>query len=310
MWLGVEVGVEFGLILSQFGCRWEHTESDARIAEASGLDSIWLVDHLLGTMDPAGDVFEAWTALSYLAGVTGRVRLGHLVNCVSFRNVGVLAKMVATVDHASGGRVEVGLGAGWYEREYEAFGYEFDSPGVRVAYFEEYLDALVALLGGGPVNFEGEYIRLEDAYCRPGPVQQPHPPITVGAGGPRMREITGRKADAWNCPASRIPDLEDARGVVTAAAAGAGRTVRTTLQVPVAVGRTDEEAAAALEVARVHMAWMGDIESVGVTGKIGAAAEQVAALADHGVDGLIAVVPGSRRRPEFIEAYGELAAGF
>ena len=302
--------MEFGLALSQFGCRWEHTEGDARIAEASGLDSIWLVDHLLGTMDPAGDVFEAWTALSYLAGVTDQVRLGHLVNCVSFRNVGVLAKMVATVDHASGGRVEIGLGAGWYQREYEAFGYEFDSPGARVAYFEEYLDALVALLGGGPVDFDGEYIKLQGAYCRPRPVQEPHPPITIGAGGPKMREITGRKADTWNCPASRIPGLEETRAVVDAAAADAGRSLRTTLQIPVAVGRTDEEAAAALEVARIHMAWMGDIEAIGVIGTIDAAAEQVAALAERQVDGLIAVIPGSRRRPEFIEAYGELAARF
>lgn len=302
--------MEFGLVLSQFGCRWEHAEGDARIAEASGLDSIWLVDHLLGTTDPAGDVFEAWTALSYLAGVTDHVRLGHLVNCVSFRNVGVLAKMVATLDQASGGRVEIGLGAGWYQREYEAFGYEFDTPGVRVAYFEEYLDALVALLGGGPVDFDGEYIKLQGAHCRPGPVQEPHPPITIGAGGPKMREITGRKADAWNCPASRIPGLEETRAVVDTAAAGAGRTVRTTLQIPVAVGRTDEEAAAALEVARVHMAWMGDIEAIGVIGTIDAAAEQVAALAGRQVDGLIAVVPGSRRRPDFIEAYGELAARF
>ncbi len=302
--------MEFGLALSQFGCRWEHTAGDARIAEASGLDSIWLVDHLLGTMDPAGDVFEAWTALSYLAGVTDHVRLGHLVNCVSFRNVGLFAKMVATLDQASGGRVEIGLGAGWYQREYEAFGYRFDSPGARVAYFEEYLDALVALLGGGPVDFDGDFIKLEGAYCRPGPLQQPHPPITVGAGGSKMRTITGRKAETWNCPASRIPDLDATRAVVDGAAADAGRTVRTTLQIPVAVGRTDEEAAAALEVAKVHMAWMGDIEAVGVIGTIDAAAEQVAALAARQVDGLMAVIPGSRRRPDFIEAYGELAARF
>ncbi len=302
--------MEFGLAVSQFGCRWEHTESDARVAEASGLDSIWLVDHLLGTTDPEGDVFEAWTALAYLAAVTDRVRLGHLVNCVSFRNVGLFAKMVATLDQASGGRVEIGLGAGWYQPEYEAYGYPFGSPGERVAYFEQYLDALVALLGGGPVDFDGDSIKLRGAYCRPGPLQQPHPPITVGAGGLRMREITGRKAEVWNCPASRIPDLEEARAVVTAAAADAGRTVRTTLQIPVAVGRTEDEAAAALDVARIHMAWMGDIEAIGVIGTVDTAAEQVAALAARQVDGLIAVIPGSRRRPDFIEAYGDLAARF
>lgn len=125
-----------------------------------------------------------------------------------------------------------------------------------------------------------------------------------------MRAITGRKAQAWNCPASRIPALEETRTVVADAAAAAGRTVRTTLQIPVAVGRTDEEAAAALAVAQLQMAWMGDIESIGVTGTVDAAAEQVAALADRQVDGLIAVMPGSKRRPDFIEAYGELATRF
>jgi alkanesulfonate monooxygenase SsuD/methylene tetrahydromethanopterin reductase-like flavin-dependent oxidoreductase (luciferase family) len=300
--------VEFGLILTQFTDRWSHVESDAKAAEEVGLDSVWLADHLLGMLGEDAPVFEAWTTLAYLAAVTDRVRLGHMVNCVSFRNVGVLAKMACTFDHASGGRFELGLGAGWFEREYEAFGFEFRSAGARRRYFEEYLDALLALFTGEPVDMDGEYIELDRARCLPGPVQEPHPPIVIGTGGELMRRITGAKADTWNCPSRLIPDLDQARQVVEEAAAG--RAVRTTLQIPIAVGRTREEADAAMALGRVHMAWMGDVDTIGIVGTIDEAAAMVDAYRGRGVDGFIGVVPGSRQRPDFIAAYGELAQRF
>lgn len=300
--------MEFGLILSQFTNRWSHVEADARAAEAAGLDSVWLADHLLGTLSDDTPVFEAWSTLAYVAAITERVRLGHLVNCVSFRNVGLMAKMASTLDHASGGRLELGLGAGWYEREYDAFGFEFRSPGARRRYFEEYLDALLALFSGEPVDIDGEYITLRGALCHPPPVQQPHPPIVIGTGGELMRRLTGRKADTWNCPAQLVPGLEAGRAVVDQAAGD--RTVRTTVQVPVAVGRDRTEADAAAALGVVHMAWMGDLETIGITGTIDEAATQVAEYRDRGADGVIGVVPGSRQRPDFIAAYGELAARF
>lgn len=300
--------VEFGLVLTQFSGEWNHVISDARLADEVGLDSVWMADHLLAPRDVTGNVFEGWTAVAALAGSTERVRLGHLVLAASFRNPGLMAKMAATLDHASAGRLDLGLGAGWFEPEYTAFGYPYPSPGERRRYFEEYLDAIRLLFGGGPVDYEGEFVTLESASCRPTPLQQPAPPIVIGAARPLMLDLVGRKADVWNCPSGHIPHLEEARERVLSAAAG--RPVRTTLQIPVAVGRTAEEAAAALEVGKVHMAWMGDIDDVGITGTIDEAAEQVAAYAARGVDGLIAVVPGSRRRPEFIAAYGELAARF
>jgi alkanesulfonate monooxygenase SsuD/methylene tetrahydromethanopterin reductase-like flavin-dependent oxidoreductase (luciferase family) len=300
--------VEFGLILTQFTDRWSHVENDARLAEEVGLDSVWLVDHLLSTSDAHGSLFEGWTALAFVAGITERVRLGHLVNCVSFRNPGLLAKMAATVDHASGGRLDLGLGAGWYQREYDAFDFPFGSAGERRRYFEEYVEALQALFSGQPVDYDGEFITLRGAVCRPGPVQQPHPPLVIGATGPLMRAFAGRRGDVWNAPVGLLKDIETSAASVREAAGD--RDVRVTIQVPVTVGRTEEEADAAFTVGLTHMAWMGDIAAVGIGGTLDEAAEKVAFYRDAGVDGFIAVLPGSRRRPEFIEAYGELAARF
>ena len=300
--------MEFGLALTQFSGKWEHTLGDAVLAEQSGLDSVWFADHLLATTAPAGNAFEAWTALSAVAGQTSRVRLGVLVLAASFRNPGLMAQMAATLDHASRGRLDLGLGAGWYELEYRAFGYDFPSAGDRRRYLEEYVDALRLLFAGGPVDYRGRYITLDQAYCRPVPVQQPSPPIVIGGAKPMMLDLTGRKADVWNCPAGVIPRLAEARAAVLRAADG--RTVRTSVQIPVAVGRTADEAAAAVAVGREHMSWMGDIEEIGISGTLDEAAVQVERLADLGVDALTAVLPGSRRRADFLAAYAELAARF
>ncbi len=296
--------MEFGLVLSQFGTKWKYVTADATVAEAAGLDSVWLADHLLAPFGAEGDVFEAWTALAVLAGATERVRLGHLVNCVSFRNAGLLAKMAATLDHASGGRLELGLGAGWYEQEYTAFGWDFPPPPARVAAFEETVEALDLLFAGGPVDYDGEHVQLAGAYCHPVPLQRPRPPFVFGTGGEVMRRLTGRLADTWNCPGGLLPELAAAREVVMEAAAG--RPVRTTLQIPAAVGRTREEADAALEVGRSHLAWLGDIEAVGLVGTVDEAAERARAYREQGADGFVCVVPGSARRPDFIAALGEL----
>lgn len=297
--------MEFGLVLTQFTDRWDHVVADARLAEEAGLDSVWLVDHLLSVRDPQGPVLEAWTALAAVAALTERVRLGHLVNCVSFRNPGLLAKMAATLDHISGGRLDLGLGAGWYEAEYRAFGWDFPSAADRRRYFEAYLEALVRLLSGEEVSYDRNGVHLEAAVINPPPLQRPHPPIVVGAARPHMLAITGRLADEWNCPAGLLPHLEEPQAAVRRSAGG--REVRTSIQVPVAVGRTPEEAAAAHSVAATHLAWMGDIDEVGIVGTLDAASERVEAYRRRGVSRLLASVPGTRMRPEFIAAYGQLA---
>lgn len=300
--------MEFGLLLTQYTTRWDHVAGDAQLAEDVGLSSVWFVDHLLTLGDGSGPIMESWTALTGVAARTSRVRLGHLVMAAPFRSPGLLAKMAATLDHVSAGRLELGLGAGWYEAEFRAFDVPFLPAGERRRYLEEYVTALRLLFGGGPVSLEGRHIRLEDAYSLPVPVQDGGPPIVVGAAGPRMLDLVGRHADTWNCPYRAIPRLAELRERVQTAAAG--RRVRTTLQVPVAVGRSREEADHALELGRVHQAWMGDITESGIIGTLDEASAKVEEYAARGVDGFVAAVPGSRARPELIEAYGELAARF
>lgn len=172
----------------------------AQRAEQVGFDSIWLADHLLHREPSHEDrgFWEAFTFLSALAATTSRIQLGSLVSCTGFRNPALLAKMADCLDEISGGRFILGVGAGWVEPEFHAFGYPFDHRGGR---FEEALQILVPLLRTGKVNFDGRYHQAPEAVLLPRGPSQNGPPIWVGGSGPRMLELTARYADGWNCSA-------------------------------------------------------------------------------------------------------------
>jgi probable F420-dependent oxidoreductase len=168
----------------------------AQAAERAGLDSIWLPDHLLFRDSPRGEAFwEAFTMLSALAAVTTRITLGTVVVSTSFRPPALVAKIAATLDAISEGRLILGLGAGWYQPEYEAFGYPFDH---RASRFEESLQIIVPLLREGKVDFQGQYYQVHDCVLRPrGPSRQ-GPPLMIAGRRPRMLKLAARYADAWN----------------------------------------------------------------------------------------------------------------
>ena len=165
--------------------------------EALGFDSIWVCDHFVGQQGEP--LFEAWTLLAALAARTERVRLGVVVTCGTFRHPALLAKEAATVDHVSGGRLELGLGAGWWAAEHATYGIPFPPPAERVARFREGVAVLSCLLGTGEerVDYAGDLLCLRAAACRPAPVQRPRPPLALAAQGPRMLEVVARHADAW-----------------------------------------------------------------------------------------------------------------
>jgi probable F420-dependent oxidoreductase len=177
--------------------RWPEYVAMARLAEDVGFDSIWLGDHLLYRTPNLGarGPWEAWTMLGALAASTSRIMLGPLVACTSFHNPAMLAKMAATVDEVSGGRLILGLGAGWNETEYRAFGFPFDR---RVSRFEEAFTIIRSLLRDGHVDFAGQFYEARDCELRPRPARPGGPPLLVGSKGERMLAITLPHVDAWN----------------------------------------------------------------------------------------------------------------
>jgi F420-dependent oxidoreductase-like protein len=187
----------FGICTDQ-NMTWEQTVERWRYFEALGLESAWLCDHLVQPSRPNGPYFEAWTLLAGLAAETERIRVGVLVTSNTFRHPALLARMAATVDHISEGRLEVGLGAGWYEPEHRMFGIPLPETRELVSRFGEAVQVLDLMLREDIASFDGTYYRLEGARSRPLPVQKPRPPLVLGAFGPRMLRIVARHGDTWN----------------------------------------------------------------------------------------------------------------
>lgn len=201
--------MKVGLVLPQSpedgaGGTWAEISGLARQAEAGGIDSLWLCDHFVYRPDDGPEIgfHEPWTLLSALAVFTGRVELGTLVLATSFRPPGLLARMAVTADEVAGGRLILGLGCGWHEPEYRAFGYPFDH---RVARFEEALRVIVPLVRGERVTFHGTWTQAEDAVLLPPPAR-PSMPVMVAAKGERMLRLTARHADAWQTAWFGLPD--------------------------------------------------------------------------------------------------------
>jgi alkanesulfonate monooxygenase SsuD/methylene tetrahydromethanopterin reductase-like flavin-dependent oxidoreductase (luciferase family) len=216
MRVGVTVPLAYGDLEDGRAPTFAQTVDFSTRAERAGLDSIWVFDHLIFRFpdEPDEGLQEAWTILSALAGVIPRVELGALVMCSSFRNAGLMAKMGQTLDDLSGGRLILGLGCGWHEPEYDAFGFPFDH---LVGRFEEDLEVIRRLLAGEKVDFQGRWSTYAGAQLLPAPARRT--PILVASKGERMLRLTARWADAWNTAwfgsvdetvRQRLADLDDA----------------------------------------------------------------------------------------------------
>lgn len=170
-------------------------------AEALGFDTVWVTDHFITGEEPEQDlepIFEAWTAIAALAMTTTTIRFGVMVTGNTYRNPALLAKQAATVDHISNGRLILGVGAGWWEREHAAYGYDFPSNRELVDRFEEALEIMTRLQEDERATVKGRYYWVDDAPFEPKPVQRPHIPLLIGASGPRMLRLTAKYADEWN----------------------------------------------------------------------------------------------------------------
>lgn len=170
-------------------------------AENLGFDTVWVTDHFITGNEPENDaapLLEAWTVIAGLAMATERIRFGVMVTGNTYRNPALLAKQAVTVDHISNGRLILGVGAGWWEREHAAYGYDFPGKRELVDRFEEALEIMTRLQEDERTTVKGRYYWVDDAPFEPKPVQQPHIPLLVGASGARMLRLTAKYADEWN----------------------------------------------------------------------------------------------------------------
>jgi F420-dependent oxidoreductase-like protein len=188
------------MIEGQEDVGWEHWLALASACEESGIEALFRSDHYLSVFGvPDRASLDAWATINALAAVTDRLRLGTMVSPVTFRHPSLLAKLVATADHVSGGRVELGLGAGWHEPEHVAFGFPFPPTRTRMEMLAEQLEIVHGSWGPGPFSFKGRHYALEGLDALPKPVQQPHPPIIMGGqAGPRSARLAARWADEYN----------------------------------------------------------------------------------------------------------------
>ena len=219
---------------------WARTVAVAHGAEALGFDSVWMFDHVQTEPVPTDEItFEAFVGLSALAAETARVRLGHLVLCAGYRNPALVAKMISTLDVISGGRAELGLGAGWKEDEYVAYGFGFPPLRTRMEMLEDALEIATRMLGGGRATYEGPAARVRDAINVPRGLQQPRIPILVGGNGPnRTWRLAARFADELNLDWLTPEEVGAARPVIASRCEELGRDPAT-LRLSVNVGREE-----------------------------------------------------------------------
>lgn len=189
-------GIRFGIMTGQRDT-WPVIVDRWQELETLGFDVGWVTDHFFGGADEMVPYFEAWTLLAGVAAVTEKIRMGIMVCSVTHRNPSFLAKQAITVDHISNGRCDFGLGAGWWEREHEAYSYEYPSDGVRVGMFREALEVFDSFQENERTDYDGEYYRFVNTPFEPKGIQ-PRMPVVVGASGPKMLAITAKHANIWN----------------------------------------------------------------------------------------------------------------
>lgn len=284
--------------------QWSSVAAWARRTEAAGFGSLWLADHLFwdpglygGRSEPSAS-FGPLASLGALARITTRARLGTLVLCAPLRPPTVLAKALATLDIVSGGRLTVGIGAGWYQPEFAASGVPFLAPGDRLDQLEEAIAVLRGMFGGGPFTYAGRHWTVDGAMCLPRPLQRPAPPIVVGGKGDRLLRLVARVADGWNTVWAWTPERYTERlRTLREACERVGRdpsTVSLSLGLTTLVGESEADLRRRFDRLR-QVAPPGVLERVSLeewrrgrlVGTVEQVREQVAGWARLGVDELI-----------------------
>jgi F420-dependent oxidoreductase-like protein len=209
--------IRFGLQTGQQLVEWSELRDLWRSADEWGYDSLWTFDHFypIFVPDPSGSCLEAWTTLTALSQQTKRARIGAMVNGNTYRNPCVLAKMAATLDQISGGRLNLGIGAGWFELEHRSFGIDFKTIPGRLQALDESLQIIKGMFTQAKTTLHGRHYNVTDAMCNPKPLQKPHPPIMIGGAGERvLLKIVAKHADMWNLPNASAEQMARLIGVI------------------------------------------------------------------------------------------------
>lgn len=192
--------IRFGVQTAPQNTTWQELRATWKLIDSLGYDTAWTFDHFFPILsDPSGPCFEGWISLAALAAETSRVEAGVLVTGNTYRHPAVLAKMAATLDHITDGRLIMGLGAAWFEMEHNSYGIPFYTTAERIHRLDEAAEVIKRLWSETQVTFEGRYYQLKDAYCEPKPLRQPRPPIMIGGSGEKLTlKVVARHADQWN----------------------------------------------------------------------------------------------------------------
>jgi F420-dependent oxidoreductase-like protein len=284
------------MIEGQQGVSWEQWTVLARACEDEGLEGLFRSDHYraIGSAEPQ-DSLDALTATAGLAALTKRVRLGTLVSPVTFRHPAVLAKSAVTIDHISGGRFELGIGAGWFEEEHKTHGLDFPANTERMEMLEEQIEIVHRQWHEGAFSFAGRHYRVENSDARPKPVQRPHVPLIVGgAAGRRSASLAARWADEYNTVFATPEQCRTRRGVLDRACETVGRdpsTLRFSLMTGIVVGTAEADV---LRAARRVMArqgeggdakaWLSSLSDVWVVGTVAQVVDRLVLLEEAGVE--------------------------
>lgn len=293
--------MRFCLMLEgQEGVTWSQWVAVAEAAERLGFEALFSSDHYLSVQGARGrGSNDAWTILAGLAVRTERLRLGTMVSPATFRHPTVLAKIATTVDHISGGRVEIGMGAGWWEEEHRTHGFPFPPTAERFEIFEEQVEIVHGLLTQDRFSFESPHYAIEDCAFAHKPIQRPHPPIVLGGrtAGPRMQRLVARFADEFNTVGGTPSEVRERFGRIRDGLDAAGRDqaeVTTSFMTWFFVGTSEDEWRSRVERARQSdptagdaAAYLADIERDCIVGTPDRAAERLAEYATAGVQRII-----------------------
>jgi len=304
------------MIEGQEGVTWPQWLALARACEQSGIGTLYRSDHYidLSGRHPERGSLDAWATLSALAAVTETIRLGTMVSPATFRHPSVLAKVAATADLISGGRIDVGLGAGWHEREHDAYGFPFPPTGERMEMLEEQLEIVVRTWSEDAVTFEGRHYALHDLDAQPRPVQKPHPPLILGGNaGPRSARLAARYADEYNIAFPTRAQIEERRSNIERACKQAGRDpIPFSVMTTVIVGDSEQDLEQRVRrVAERTGADAGtlinDPPETWILGTVERAAAQIQQLSDLGVSRLMCQHL-AHEDTEFVHVLGEQLA--